>query len=1153
MADYRIKAHPILSVLSDDFVEFTWQGEPLTARRGEMIASALFAHGIHVFGHHHHDRSPQGIFCANGQCSQCLVIADGLPVKACMTPVTTGMVVEPLEGLPVLPPVAEPPPSRALETVDAPVLIIGGGPAGMSAAIQLAEYGVRVLLVDDKDRLGGKLVLQTHRFFGSVDAVYAGTRGIDIATRLEEDVRRHDNIEVWLNSTALAVFSDGKVGILRGADHESRITNHESRITDHASRLTRHEPEYVLVHPEILLVAAGAREKSLTFKGNTLPGVYGAGAFQTLVNRDLVRAAERLFIVGGGNVGLIAGYHALQAGIEVVGLVEALPECGGYKVHRDKLARFGVPIYTSHTILSANGDPANGGNHVESVTIAQVDEHFQPIPGTEQSFACDTVLIAVGLDPVNEFTQKARDFGMTVFDAGDAQEIAEASAAIFSGKIRGLEIARALGATEDAVPDEWRRTGDILKSHPGAVIPERIPEQEEGVFPVFHCSQEIPCNPCTSVCPQQLIHIDPTDIRGIPTYLGLEAEKACLGCEQCVAVCPGLAITLVDYRKDAEMPTVTLAYEFLASRIAVGDRVTALDTVGNVLGEAEVTSVRAIKRNDRTVLVKLRAPKAIAKLIAGLRVQDLAVGSALSDEVVNLDDDADADIRIVCRCERVTAGEIRALIRKGYRDVNEIKAVTRAGMGACGGKTCSALILRLFREEGIPLDEVTPNIPRPLFVEVPLGVFAANQRMGESANSGLRDTNHESRITDRASRITHQGPLTPYSVLPTSSDVIIIGAGSVGVPAALAMTRIGLKVRVFDGAASQGQGSNKSAIGGVRATHSDPAKIRLCLRSLEIFSTWEETYGHNIEWTTGGYTFVAYREREAQTLKNLLKVQHTYGLDIDWYDRDDFLRIVPDVNREGLLGGTFSPHDGHCSPLLAGHAFYDAAKAAGALFHFDEPVTEILVDDTITGRRIRGVRTNRETYLAPVVVNAAGAWARAVGRWVNMDHPVQPESHEAGITEPVAHFLDPMLVDIRPAPGSANYYFFQLRDGQVVFCITPQPSIAGFDRRETSVFLPQVASRMVDLVPRLANLRVRRTWRGLYPMTPDGSPLVGWAREVSGYLMAIGMCGQGFMLGPGLGELLARMVAQEELSPEDREVLKVLWPYRAFAGEEALK
>jgi sarcosine oxidase subunit beta len=170
-----------------------------------------------------------------------------------------------------------------------------------------------------------------------------------------------------------------------------------------------------------------------------------------------------------------------------------------------------------------------------------------------------------------------------------------------------------------------------------------------------------------------------------------------------------------------------------------------------------------------------------------------------------------------------------------------------------------------------------------------------------------------------------------------------------------------------------------------------------------------------------------------------------------------------------------------------------------------------------------------------------------------LDHPVTPDSHEGGISEPVAPFLGPMLVDTRPAPGSANYYFFQLRSGQVVFCITPSPSLWGEDRRETSEFLPMVSQRMVDLVPRLRGLRVRRTWRGLYPMTPDGSPLVGWSREVEGYLLAIGMCGQGFMLGPGLGELLARLVARSPLSDKDREVLEILSPYRPFQAEEALR
>jgi len=383
----------------------------------------------------------------------------------------------------------------------------------------------------------------------------------------------------------------------------------------------------------------------------------------------------------------------------------------------------------------------------------------------------------------------------------------------------------------------------------------------------------------------------------------------------------------------------------------------------------------------------------------------------------------------------------------------------------------------------------------------------------------------------------------------TDYDVVIIGAGSVGIPAAMAMAHAGVNVLVLDQFASQGQGSNKSAIGGIRATHSDPAKIRLCLRTLQIVSTWQETYGNDIEWTTGGYTFVAYRKQEERTLKDLLEVQHSYGLNIDWYDKDDFSKIVPDVSPNGLIGGTFSPEDGHCSTLLAGHAFYQEAKRAGATFKYDEEVVEIRVEN----RRVKGVKTTKGEYGTKVLLNAAGPWARKIGALVGLDHPVNPDSHEGGITEPVTHFLDPMVVDIRPAPGSANYYFFQLATGQVVFCITPKPPVPGFDRRETSVFLPQVARRMVALMPRLTNLRARRTWRGLYPMSPDGSPLVGWSKEVKGYLMAIGMCGQGFMLGPGLGELLARMVTQETLSAEDQEILQILSPYRQFRGQEALK
>jgi sarcosine oxidase subunit beta len=93
---------------------------------------------------------------------------------------------------------------------------------------------------------------------------------------------------------------------------------------------------------------------------------------------------------------------------------------------------------------------------------------------------------------------------------------------------------------------------------------------------------------------------------------------------------------------------------------------------------------------------------------------------------------------------------------------------------------------------------------------------------------------------------------------------------------------------------------------------------------------------------------------------------------------------------------------------------------------------------------------------------------------------------------------------------------------------------------------------MVDLMPKLANVKVRRTWRGLYPMTPDGFPIVGQMRELGGYINAVGMCGQGYMLGPGVGALLARVV-QGTLTPEDGEILEELSPYREFEREEKLK
>ncbi|MBI4860670.1 MAG: FAD-binding oxidoreductase [Candidatus Riflebacteria bacterium] len=379
-------------------------------------------------------------------------------------------------------------------------------------------------------------------------------------------------------------------------------------------------------------------------------------------------------------------------------------------------------------------------------------------------------------------------------------------------------------------------------------------------------------------------------------------------------------------------------------------------------------------------------------------------------------------------------------------------------------------------------------------------------------------------------------------------DAIVVGAGSVGMPAALFMAEKGLKVLVVDQFASPGQGSNKCAIGGIRATHSTPAKIRLGLDSLKTFSTWHQIHGDEIDWVQGGYCFVAYREEEERLFNGLLKIQKSHGLSIDWLGRQELANLVPGLNPEGLRGGTYSPEDGAASPMLACLAFYRRARSLGVTFRFGERVTGIM------RRRgqVVGVRTDKGGYATGTVVNAGGPWARTVAQAGGLDTPVVPDCHEAGITEAAAPFLKPMVVDLRPTPGSRNYYFCQHVKGQVIFCITPDPALIGSDRRETSSFLPMVARRLVDLLPRMANLKVRRTWRGLYPMTPDGSPIVGRARDLSGYVHAEGMCGQGFMLGPGVGALVARLVTGQPAQGDD-QVLAELSPARSQGRTEALK
>ena len=313
------------------------------------------------------------------------------------------------------------------------LVIIGGGPAGLSSAIEARKKGVDVLLIDENLRPGGQLFKQIHRFFGSKEHL-AGVRGFVIGEKLLKEVKEL-NVEVWLNSTVYGIFKGNVIGVIKDGKN-------------------------IVLKAKSIILATGAIENPLSFHGWTLPGVMGAGACQTMINIHRVLPGKKVLMIGSGNVGLIVSYQLLQAKADVLGVVEIMPKIGGYLVHALKIKRYGVPIYLSTTILEANGK-----EEVEAAVICPVDNDFKPIFKKKKEIEVDLICIAVGLSPLNEllyqagclFTYKSYLGGFValhnenmetsvpgIYVAGDCSGVEEASTAMEEGKLAGISVAEKL-------------------------------------------------------------------------------------------------------------------------------------------------------------------------------------------------------------------------------------------------------------------------------------------------------------------------------------------------------------------------------------------------------------------------------------------------------------------------------------------------------------------------------------------------------------------------------------------------------------------------------------------------------------------------------------------------------------------------------------
>ncbi len=370
---------------------------------------------------------------------------NGIPnIRTCIAPLKKNIKVETQSKFAEFPVAAFKGKPKKVKFFD--ILVIGAGPAGLCAAIEAANQGAKVLLVDENQCVGGQLIKQTHKFFGSKHEK-AGSRGIQIALDLENELKKLEKkgkITLLLDSTVIGYYEEKdnihKFGIVKRSDFISTLYE---------------------VTCKSAIFSCGAMENMLLFPGNDLPGVYGAGSVQTLMNVYGVKPGKKVIMVGAGNVGLIISYQLLQAGICVDRVVEAAPIIGGYNVHAAKLRRCNVPIYTSHTIKEVYGD-----EKVEGAVIIKLDKNWQEVKGSDEIVDCDTICLAVGLTPSTrllfqldvkmELIPEAGGYVALhddrlqttvkgVYVAGDSSGIEEASTAMIEGKIAGVSAAHFLG------------------------------------------------------------------------------------------------------------------------------------------------------------------------------------------------------------------------------------------------------------------------------------------------------------------------------------------------------------------------------------------------------------------------------------------------------------------------------------------------------------------------------------------------------------------------------------------------------------------------------------------------------------------------------------------------------------------------------------
>jgi sarcosine oxidase subunit beta len=340
-----------------------------------------------------------------------------------------------------------------------------------------------------------------------------------------------------------------------------------------------------------------------------------------------------------------------------------------------------------------------------------------------------------------------------------------------------------------------------------------------------------------------------------------------------------------------------------------------------------------------------------------------------------------------------------------------------------------------------------------------------------------------------------------------SAEVVIVGGGAMGASAAYHLAELGITDVVLIERDTLASGSTSKAAGGIRTQFADELNIRIALRSLAEFESFEERVGVDIAFRQHGYLFLLDSIDDVRLFQAALALQGSLGVISTELTMDEVLTLVPPLETTGLLGATYCPRDGIATPESVVHGYAQAAAARGVRIRQGCSVERI----GRLGNKIHSVETSDGRIRTDTVVCTAGIWSKDVAMLAGIDMPVSGEARWMHYSPEAGGLPDalPLTIDF-----STGFYFH--REGSGLAFGGREPTIEG------------VATHATRRLPLLTELPIQTSWWGYYEMSPDSNAIVGEVSQLSRFLYGTGFSGHGFQQCPAVGEHLAELVAGRE-------------------------